>query len=241
MTPLEWTAAACVIAAASFVMGLAGFGIALVAMAFLPFLMPPTTAVVLLTIYATVFAGAIFIPVRHHLRPRGVIHLLIGTVLGTPFGVWVLATFPMSTLNRLIGAVLVLVVVLEWAGVYPERPSGRGWGVGAGFLAGLVGGAVGTPGPPAVLYSTTQGWSPRTIKANLQAFFVVNQAVILAGYWWAGLLTREVWRVSASFALPAAVGIALGILLFNHVDQLRFQRIVFGVILLSGLALLGRG
>ena len=52
---LAWAAAAGVIAAASFVMGLAGFGIALVALAFLPYLMSTSDAIVLLTIYATLF------------------------------------------------------------------------------------------------------------------------------------------------------------------------------------------
>jgi uncharacterized membrane protein YfcA len=238
---LQWVAGACVMAGASLVLGLAGFGNGLVAMALLPFLMSPVTAIAILTIYTIFFCTAIFIPVRHHIVPSRVVDMLIGTVLGTPLGVWVLATLPISTLNRLIGAVLVLVVVLEWAGLYPERLPGRMWGLGAGILAGLFGGAVGTPGPPVVLYATTQGWSPRTIKANLQAFFVVNQAVILAGYWWAGLLDREVWGLAASFALPAAAGTAIGMALFNRVEQRRFRQIVFGLLLVSGLALLIRG
>jgi uncharacterized membrane protein YfcA len=108
-------------------------------------------------------------------------------------------------------------------------------------LAGVIGGAVGTPGPPVVLYATTQGWGPRTIKANLQAFFVVNQAVILAGYGWAGLLTDEVWRLAAVFAVPAIAGVALGVGLFNRVDPVRFRRIVFALLFVSGLALLARG
>ena len=33
-------------------------------------------------------------------------------------------------------------------------------------------------------------------------FFVANQAVILLGYWWTGLLTPEVWRLAALFAVP---------------------------------------
>lgn len=240
MTP-GWMAAAAIIAFASFVLGLAGFGNGLVAMGLLPFVMSPATAIVVLTLYTIVFTVVIFFPVRRHVVLEGVIELTIGTVLGTPVGVWVLATFPVSTLDRLIGAVLVVVVVLEWAGLYPERLRGRAWGLGAGFLAGVGGGAVGTPGPPAVLYSTTQGWSPQTIKANLQAFFFVNQAVILAGYWWAGLLDREVWQLAGSFAIPAAAGTAVGMLLFNHVDHLRFRRIVFGLLMLSGLVLLVRG
>ena len=69
---------------------------------------------------------------------------------------------------------------------------------------------MGTPGPPAIVYMAAQGWSPRTIKANLQAFLVVNQLVILVGYWWAGLLTREVWRLAGLLALPAALGLLGG-------------------------------
>ena len=238
---LDWAACALVMAAASLVLGLAGFGNALVAMAFLPYFMPPATAIAVLTIYTVVFAVAIFLPVRRHLTPRGVAYLLVGTVLGTPLGVWIIVTCPASVLNRVIGGVLVVVVLLEWVGLYPERLTGRRWAIGAGLAAGTTGGAVGMPGPPVVLYSTTQGWGRETIKANLQVFFVVNPVVILAGYWWAGLLTRDVWSLSASFALPAAAGTALGMVLFNRVDHSRFRRVVFAVLLGSGVILLIRG
>jgi uncharacterized protein len=240
VTP-EWAAAALVMALANFVLGLVGFGNGLVAMALLPFLMSPVTAIVVLTMYTVVFAVAIFMPLRSHLRPVPVLDMLAGTVLGVPAGVWVLTSVPLTTLNRLIGGTLVLIVLLEWVGLHPRHLSGRAWGIGAGVLAGLAGGAIGTPGPPVIVYSTTQGWSPRTIKANLQAFFVVNQAVILVGYWWAGLLDATVWKLAGSFALPAAGGVALGMALFNRVDHVRFRRIVFGVLLIAGLVLLARG
>ncbi|OLB52296.1 MAG: hypothetical protein DMD98_05960 [Candidatus Rokuibacteriota bacterium] len=222
-------------------MGLAGFGIGLVSLAFLPYLMSPSEAIVLTTLYAAAFALAIFVPVRRDFTPARVADLIVGTVVGTPLGVWALATFPASVLNRLIGVMLLVAVGLEWRRLYPEKLEGRRWGLGAGVLAGVIGGAVGTPGPPVVLYATTQGWGPRTIKANLQAFFVVNQAVILAGYGWAGLLTDEVWRLAAVFAVPAIAGVALGVGLFNRVDPVRFRRIVFALLFVSGLALLARG
>jgi len=222
-------------------MGLAGFGIGLVSLALLPYIMAPAEAIVLMTLYAAAFALAILVPVRHDFTPARVADLIVGTVVGTPLGVWALASFPASVLNRLIGAMLLVAVGLEWRGLYPEKLEGRRWGLGAGVLAGVIGGAVGTPGPPVVLYATTQGWGPRTIKANLQAFFVVNQVVILAGYGWAGLLTDEVWRLAAVFALPAVAGVALGVGLFDRVDAVRFRRIVFALLFVSGLTLLARG
>lgn len=238
---LAWLVGALVIAAACFVQGLAGFGIGLVSLAFLPFLMSPQHAIVLITLYAAVFIVVIFIPLRRDFTLHGMIELVIGTIVATPAGVWLLAELPSDLLKRLIGLVLLLIVALEWLGLYPERLRGRAWGFGAGLAAGLLGGAIGTPGPPVILYAAAQDWSPRTVKANIQAFLIVNQAVILIGYWWAGLLDREIWRLTWLFAAPAVAGLVAGMLLFNRLDRERFRRVVFAVLLLSGLVLLIRG
>jgi uncharacterized membrane protein YfcA len=236
-----WLLGAAIIAAACFVQGLAGFGIGLVSLAFLPFLMSPQHAIVLITLYAAVFIAIIFIPLRRDFTMQGMTELVAGTILATPAGVWLLAALPPDLLKRLIGLVLLAIVALEWLGLYPERLRGRGWGFGAGLAAGVLGGAIGTPGPPVILYAAAQDWSTRTVKANIQAFLIVNQAVILIGYWWAGLLDREVWRLTWLYARPAVVGLAAGMLLFTRLDRARFRRVVFAVLFLSGLVLLIRG
>jgi hypothetical protein len=237
----DWALGALIIAGAFLVLGLAGFGNGLVALGLLPFVMSPVTAIVLLTIYTILATIVVFVPLRRDFEPRGLPLLLLGSVAGTPLGVWVLATLPVSTLNRAIGLVLLAVVASEWLGLYPERLPGRRWALGAGVAAGLLGAAVGTPGPPVILYMASQGWSPRTIKANLQAFFLVNQAAIMLGYWWAGLLTRETWRYAAVFLVPAVLGLLLGMALFARVEQALFRRLVFALLFASGLLLVVRG
>jgi uncharacterized protein len=234
-------ATALIIFVASFVMGLAGFGIGLVALAFLPWVMSPVTAIVLTTLYALVFSIVIVAPLRREIEPVAMARLLVGTVAGTPLGVWGLAVLPATVINRLIGAVLVGMTILEWRRLAPPRLAAPAWGYGAGVLAGLLGAAVGTPGPPVILYAAAQEWSPRMVKANLLAFFIVNQAVILIGYWWAGLFGPEALRLAGWLALPALVGVAAGIAVFNRVDARRFRQIVFGVLFVSGVVLLLRG
>jgi uncharacterized membrane protein YfcA len=230
-----------IIAVASFVMGLAGFGIGLVALAFLPFVMSPVVAIVLTTLYALIFSAVILVPLRREIQPVQLTQLLVGTVVGTPVGVWALAVLPATVINRMIGVVLLTITALEWWRRTPRKLAAPAWGYGAGVLAGALGGAVGTPGPPVIVYAATQGWSPRAVKANLLAFFTVNQAVILAGYWWADLLGAEVLRLSALLALPAILGAAAGVALFNRIDARRFRQIVFGVLFVSGVVLLLRG
>ena len=238
---LTWLAGAAAVFGAHVVFGVTGFGTGLVAMAFLPFIMTPSQAVVLMTVLTIIFAVVIWVPLRADFAPRGIVGLTAGSIVGTPAGVWILAVAPADVVNRLIGFFLIVVVLVEFAGRFPRHLPGPGWGVGAGILAGLFGGAVGLPGPPTIVYAATQDWSPRTFKANLQAFFIVNQGVILAGYAVAGLVTAEVGRLTAVYLLPALVGTLLGMRLFNHVDPVRFRRIVFALLFVSGTVLLVRG
>ena len=175
-----WVAGAGILAVASFVFGLTGFGIGLVSLSLLPFFVPPATVVPLITLYGAAFALVMTIQLRRDVMFSQLVSLLIGTVLGTPVGVWVLggvAAESTETLDR----------------PDPHRDCGDrvGWApirrncqdaIGASALealAGLLGGAVGTPGPPVLLYAVAQGWSPRVMKAMLQAFFLVNQSVIV--------------------------------------------------------------
>ncbi len=236
-----WIVGAVVVFGAHVVFGLAGFGVGLVAMAFLPFVMSPATAIVLMTLYALIFTIVLFVPLRREFVPRAIAVLTAGSLLGTPAGVWILAVAPATVLNRVIGVMLIVVVVMEFAGKFPRRLDGARWSLGAGILSGVIGGAVGLPGPPVVVWAAAQDWSARTFKANIQAFFIVNQGAIVVSYWLAGLLTREVLQFTAAFLVPALAGTVLGMSLFDRVDPVRFRRIVFGLLFVSGAILLVRG
>jgi uncharacterized membrane protein YfcA len=65
--------------------------------------------------------------------------------------------------------------------------------------------------------------------------------VILLGYWWAGLVTASVLTLTAALALPALAGVLAGAAAFGRLDPARFRRVVFAVLLASGLVLLVRG
>jgi uncharacterized membrane protein YfcA len=79
------------------------------------------------------------------------------------------------------------------------------------------------------------------MKANITAFLLVNQVITIAGYWWAGLVTREVMVLSASYAAPGIAGACAGMLLFDRIDAARFRLIVSAILLLSGVLLLVTG
>src|SRR2546427_1586674 len=150
--------------------------------------MSPADAIVLLTVYTVLATIVIFVPLRADFDPGGMPALLLGSVLGTPLGVWVLAALPASALTRLIGLVLLAVVALEWLGVYPARLPGHRWALGAGVAAGGLGAGGGTPRPPGVLFAAAPGGAPRPLQAKPPAVFFLNPGVIVVRYWVAGPL-----------------------------------------------------
>src|SRR5262249_61451824 len=96
-------------------------------------------------------------------------------------------------------------------------------------------------GPAVMRCAGAESWRPRALKASVTGFFVVSEAVILVGYWWAGLMTPDVWQATAVFAAPALVGVAVGVALFGKLDPARFRRVVFALLSFSALVLLVKG
>ena len=65
---VTWIAGACTLIVASFVFGLTGFGIGLVSLAILPFLLPPATVVPLITIFCGGFACVMSFQLRRDIQ-----------------------------------------------------------------------------------------------------------------------------------------------------------------------------
>src|SRR5258706_8897447 len=85
--------------------------------------------------------------------------LLVGSIVATPAGVFILAIMPPAALTRLIGLVLLVIVGLEWLGLYSDL-RGPGWGLGAGVAPGLPRGARCTPRPPGLPLAGGPGSCP---------------------------------------------------------------------------------
>jgi uncharacterized membrane protein YfcA len=65
--------------------------------------------------------------------------------------------------------------------------------------------------------------------------------VLLAHHWWVGLLTREVAWLACVYVILSALGVAAGMHLFDHVEQVCFRRLMFALLFVLGLALCVRG
>jgi uncharacterized membrane protein YfcA len=227
----------CVIGAASFLRALVGFGDALVAMPLLSLLIglrvaTPAVALIGLVLAVGVLAG------EWRAVQRGTLaRMLAGAVLGIPLGVLLLAQAPEALVRALLGLGLAGYALTRLAGLRPRRLAWPGWPVLTGVVAGSLGGAFNTSGPPVVAYLSTAHPRPDRFRATLQGYFLCSSVLVAAGHAAAGLWTREVGLVVAA-ALPATVaGLVGGGVVARRVAPERFERLLALTILALGVLL----
>ena len=104
-----------------------------------------------------------------------------------------------------------------------------------------MGGAVAATGPPIVVYSTTQGWSPSEMRATMQGFFLPNGIFIIVSHLVGGLWTTSV-LCTYVFTLPLiAVGLPIGAKIGGRISAPRFEQLTQLVLLGTGVLLLVSG
>lgn len=223
---------------ALFTQSLSGFGLALVSMPLLVPLLGIQTAAPLVALFALVSEIILLVYYRAALNIGVVWRLALASIVGTPLGVLLLRLAPERPVLTLLGVVVAGYALYALFKFRLPRLEHSLWAYTAGFLAGLLGGAYNTSGPPVILYGNCRRWPRDSFKSNLQGFFVVNSVVILLSHVVAGNYTGDVWRF-VPFALGAAVlGIFAGTRLDNYLNPESFRKIVLVLLLVLGIRLL---
>ncbi len=240
----------------AFLQTISGFGFALLAMplATLAFslnsagLMGVRTAAPLVALTGFTLYTINLLRYRQAFQWRAALSLSLAAACGVPPGIWWVAALDEGLVKAVLGAVLILFVLEEMLRqrqpASPPDPNPASainlGGAGiylAGFLAGLLGGAYNTPGPPVIVYGTRQGWPRNQFRSILQALFLFSSALVIAAHLAAGHITPTVWAHYLA-GLPALlIGVGLGAHADRRLDPGRFRLLVNAMILLTGLML----
>ena len=232
----------------AFIQGATGIGFGLFVMSILPFVVDVKTAVPMVAVLGLFACGTVLVRWRHHLQGPEILPVLVGVIAGTPLGVLFLTSVDGRWVKGTLGLVLIGYAAFALGrerDAREPRPAGerlvsRRWGLPAGFLGGILGGAFNTGGPPTILYATARHWLPGAFRANLQVAFLANTLIQLALLLHAGLLTTDVLLRDA-IALPAmGAGLALGTLLGARLDGPHFRRVILTLLAVFGVVFLAR-
>nr|MBP8293771.1 TSUP family transporter [Caldilineaceae bacterium] len=115
----------------------------------------------------------------------------------------------------------------------PALPNER-WAFPFGFVAGVLGSAYNTSGPPVIIYGTMRRWPPDLFRATLQGFFLVSNMIVIAGHGLAGLWTQEVLLLTL-LSLPVLVtAVIAGAMVNRRIPAAQFARVVYLLLIILG-------
>ena len=216
-----------------------GFGEALFAVPLLAFRLPLAIAAPVAVLVSITIATVVVIQDSQHIFWRSAGWLLTATVCGIPLGLLLLTSSHQRTVKVLLGVLLISFCVYSLGSrrKLELRLENRGWLLGCGFLAGVLGGAYGMNSPPLVIYGTMRRWTAQHFRATLQGYFLPASIVGMAGYWWRGLWVPAVthyYLISLPVVLPA---IFLGRLLNQRLAGHSFSKFVYLCLAAIGAAL----
>lgn len=230
-----------VVFVSSLVRAVFGFGNSLVAMPLLA--MTPLgmkTVSPLVALIATMLAVVILARDWRIIDFRSTWRLIAATLPGIPLGLLLLKG-PYEETGKIILA-LVIIGFSLYSLIRPRfRALPQEWAAYPfGFVAGILGGAYNSNGPPVVIYGTLRRWTPDRFRANLQGYLFPTSVIIIAGHGLGGLWTPAVgWYLLIS--LPAILlAVRLGNRLNHRIPQGHFDRYVHILLILIGSLLLVR-
>lgn len=215
-----------------------GFGVALVAMALLAQLIDIRLATPLVTLVAISLEVILLIHYRSALNLKAIWQISIASLAGIPLGIIAFKNVAQETVLTVLGAVILSYALYTLLNLKLPGLAHQGWAYGFGLVAGMLGGAYNTSGPPVIIYGNCRGWLPAEFKGNLQGFFVFNSVFVLIGHALAQNLTPLIWHTYL-LTLPAvALGLIVGLRLSRRLSPVLFRKVVLGLLVVLGLRLI---
>lgn len=226
--------------AGGFVNGLTGFGTALSAMPFWLNAVSPVVAAQLAAAAGVVGQLQTLHKLWPQIRWRTVAPYIGAGLAGVPFGIALLPTIDAKSFKLGIGCLLVLYCAFQLISRdrFKVTAGGRIADAVVGFVSGFLGGLAGVSGALPTIWASLRGLSKEDKRMLFQTFNFTILAAMLCASAVRGLITWEFGRALLISVPATIIGAQLGNRLYLRIDARGFDRVVLGLLLLSGISLI---
>ena len=238
MDSLDVTFVCGIIFVGSLVRSTLGFGEALIAMPLLAFVIPTPMAAPLVAVISSFNAILILCREWRQISFRETGPLTIAALMGIPVGIWLLTAGSEASIKLLLAVVVITFSAWSLCSRGAVRIISARWAPVFGVVAGILGGAYNTAGPPLVIFGTLRQWPAERFRANLQSYFLLGGTTVLTIHISRGSVNSDVLRLTALCVPLTIVAALIGHRLTKSVSTTQFIRVVHVCLLLIGTLLL---
>lgn len=230
-----------IIFTASVVRGFTGFGLAMVAVPLIQFIMPVSDTAVFIAIINAIFSVLYFRRSRNSVRGQPLGRMAIWTGVGVGIGTLILRFINPAYIQLVWGVLIILIVIALVRGFSFGISSDKSAMTLSGLFGGVLAGATGITGPPVAIILSSMKTPREKFNALISLFILFAVSYALLFYLIAGLVETDTFLL-AICSVPALIaGLYTGDRLVAKISQLTFTRVVYIVLLIMGLITLFKG
>lgn len=216
----------------------AGFGGGLTTMPLITLMLPVKMAAPMSVIVGTATALYATWLSRKETDWKSAAVLIIFSLLGIPLGLYALSYLPDHMMK--VGLGVFLIIYSFYSLFIPRLPvyDKRWIAAPMGAIAGALGAAFSTNGPPVVIYGMLRNLGPAAFRGTLNAFFTANNIAIIGGLATSGILTVSTIKLVV-FCIPTMIlGSIVGQYVHKRIPVSVFRIMVFILLIASGAMLI---
>ena len=221
------------------ILGISGFGSALVTIPLLVHFLPLQTVVplvVMVDFLATLTTGLRF---RDQVETAELKLLIPSVVAGIVAGVTLLALLPKDATLVSLGIFITAYGLYRLMAKAPATGISRWWGIPTGLVGGLIGGLFGVGGPIYAAYMTARVPDVSRMRATLAAVFTFSTGFRVSVYLLSGLMLQsEVWWAFLVLLPIMPIGLFIGHRLHARLTRQQVGRFISVLLVASGISLL---
>lgn len=254
----EWILATVIVFFASVLQAATGFGFAIMALPFLLLVFDSRECVQISIILSFVVSLLLIRKIIKDVDKGLLRRLIIGSVVGVPLGVLFYKFVSLDILKVTVSIVILIVTFILMIRSFKTNPKPKIEDSSdkslvsqdttavdgttflkktqffIGLCAGLLTTSIGMPGVPLILYYNATNTKKETARSTALAFYIFVYIISMATQLLTVKTNLDIVASSLILIPVVAVGVFVGNILFDKINQITFQRIVYGILLFTG-------
>ncbi len=227
---------------AAFFNGLAGIGLAMVALPIVASFMPPQILVPTSSVFVMAISFLMLWQYRASFSYKSILAPFLATIPGSIVGVMILVDIPTKSIQLSAGILILLFVAWQLLPKAKRPPSEKiGYGLLAGFACGVLNSSISFGAPPLAIYAMFAGWDKEKAFANINGLMFFSNAVTMLTHASAGLYTIEMFSYVVIGIVALFIGLYASKPIAKRINTALFIKILLVLLTVSSLTCIWRG
>ena len=216
--------------------GYSGFGFSALTVSSLSFVLPPIEIIPLVFLLEIAASINMLPMVWKEVDWKILKWLILGNVVGTPFGIFLLVNINQEIIRFTISILVFFSCILLLRQFKFSSNLGKSWTLSVGSFSGVVNGSTGVGGLPIAIFFLSASGGATLTRASLVAylFFSDIYASLISGT--QHIISLELFWRTLIFLIPMTIGVYIGHKKFVKTTQESFRKFVLIFLVILSLA-----